>query len=144
MGLFFKRFEMTIMLSVDKIPGTVDKCWDETGEYTRLDVVSLPNKDGVTHYYLTNGPPIGGFQEYDESDESDPSSGWMWLSGNSMDYTNWCQNHSPEAASSAWADGTVSFQRSYIFVVWMPWLVFTENVSGKPYSRYHEGLSHPG
>ncbi len=41
---------------------------------------------------VTNGPPIGGFQEYSEEDEEDPAAGWMWLSGQSMDYTNWCQN----------------------------------------------------
>jgi len=46
----------------------------------------------ASHNYVKSGPPIGGFQEYDESDESDPSTGWLWLSGNSMDYTNWCQN----------------------------------------------------
>ncbi len=41
---------------------------------------------------VTNGPPIGGFQEYDNSRESTPAEGWRWLSGNSMDYTNWCKN----------------------------------------------------
>ena len=41
---------------------------------------------------VTNGPPIGGFQAYDESEEDDPAAGWMWLSGKEMDYTNWCQN----------------------------------------------------
>lgn len=45
-----------------------------------------------THNYVTSGSPIGGFQEMDESDETDPSEGWMWLSGNKMDYTNWCKN----------------------------------------------------
>lgn len=42
--------------------------------------------------HVTNGPPVGGFQKWDEKPESDPAEGWMWLSGKPMDYTNWCQN----------------------------------------------------
>ena len=42
--------------------------------------------------FVMNGPPVGGFQECEESPESDPAEGWMWLSGNEMGYTNWCQN----------------------------------------------------
>lgn len=41
---------------------------------------------------VTNGPPIGGFQSFDLAEEDDPAEGWMWLSGESMEYTNWCQN----------------------------------------------------
>lgn len=41
---------------------------------------------------VTNGSPIGGFQACDESHEEDPSAGWMWLSGEKWEYTNWCQN----------------------------------------------------
>lgn len=44
----------------------------------------------ASHNYLTSGPPIGGFQEFGESREINPSAGWLWLSGNPMDYNNWC------------------------------------------------------
>jgi uncharacterized repeat protein (TIGR02543 family) len=45
-----------------------------------------------THNYVTSGPPIGGFQINSIAPEADSAAGWMWLSGEPMDYTNWCQN----------------------------------------------------
>lgn len=45
----------------------------------------------ATHYYVTSGPPVGAFQAADYS-ETSPSSGWMWLSGETMNFTKWCRN----------------------------------------------------
>ena len=45
-----------------------------------------------THNYVTSGTPIGGFQEDSDETEADSAAGWMWLSGEKMDFTNWSQN----------------------------------------------------
>jgi hypothetical protein len=45
-----------------------------------------------THNFVTSGPPIGGFQEDSSATEANSASGWMWLSGETMDFTNWCKN----------------------------------------------------
>lgn len=43
----------------------------------------------MNHYEITIGPFIGGYQP-DGSEE--PAGGWTWLSGESMDYSNWAVN----------------------------------------------------
>lgn len=41
------------------------------------------------HNFVMNGPFIGGFQPDTSADADD---GWMWLSGETWDYTNWAQD----------------------------------------------------
>lgn len=43
----------------------------------------------TNHYEISIGPFLGGYQP--EGSE-EPAGGWTWLSGETMDYTNWAQN----------------------------------------------------
>lgn len=57
--------------------------------FTLINDTSYWHQWDDTHNYIMNGPPVGGFQENSTDTESDVSSGWMWLSGVTMDFTNW-------------------------------------------------------
>jgi len=56
-----------------------------------IDKESYWYKWDETHYNVTSGPPIGAFQSPDYS-ETSPATGWLWLSGKTINFTNWCKN----------------------------------------------------
>jgi hypothetical protein len=72
-----------------------------------------------------NGPHIGGYQDLEAPDYSEPSGGWRWVTGEEWSYTNWSSNqpddtagvehwlHLHGEATSSWND-LVTAQRNFI------------------------------